>query len=130
MTTARDIDDAPAAPAAGRMRLPVHWLGLLPFALFAVLFLVLPTMKIVVGAFQNNRGEITFENIASLATPSILSAYWISIRVSVASAVLGGMRRSSGSSDLWIASAATAPVEAAQMASCGPGVMSPAAKTL
>src|SRR5690606_2483925 len=33
-------------------------------------------------------------------------------------------------SDLCIASAATAPADAARMASCGPGVMSPAAHTL
>jgi hypothetical protein len=32
--------------------LPVEWLGILPFALFALLFLILPTMKIVVGAFR------------------------------------------------------------------------------
>jgi putative spermidine/putrescine transport system permease protein len=81
---------APPAPGA-RIRLPLTWLGVVPFMIFALMFLILPTTYLVVGAFQNNQGEITFENIASIATPSILSAYWISIRVSVASAVLGGI---------------------------------------
>jgi putative spermidine/putrescine transport system permease protein len=78
------------APAASlRSRLPFNWLGLLPFAAFAVLFLIMPTMKIVLGAFQRPDGSFTFANVASLNTPSILAAYWISIRISVASALLG-----------------------------------------
>lgn len=49
----------------------------------------MPTMKIVIGAFQTPDGSFTFENIAGLFTESILSAYWISIKISVASAALG-----------------------------------------
>ncbi|HPQ97832.1 MAG TPA: ABC transporter permease subunit, partial [Thiolinea sp.] len=56
---------------------------------FALLFLLLPTMNIVVGAFRNQAGAFTLENITNLFQPSILSAYWISIRISVASALLG-----------------------------------------
>lgn len=81
------IRTAPAATL--RSRLPVNWLGLLPFAAFALLFLILPTMKIVVGAFQRPDGSFTFANVANLNTPSIIAAYWISIRISVASALLG-----------------------------------------
>jgi putative spermidine/putrescine transport system permease protein len=78
---------AMAAPAARRLRL--NWLGLVPFGLFVLLFLIMPTMKIVVGAFQTPDGSFTLANIAALNTPSILGAYWISIRISVASALLG-----------------------------------------
>lgn len=46
-------------------------------------------MKIVVGAFQTPDGSFTFDNIIGLFTPSILSAYWISIKISIASALLG-----------------------------------------
>jgi putative spermidine/putrescine transport system permease protein len=77
----------PVQPA--RSRLSFAWLGVMPFLLFALLFLILPTMKIVVGSFQNNAGEFTLSNIANLFQPSILSAYWISIRISLASALLG-----------------------------------------
>ncbi|OAP38351.1 acriflavin resistance protein [Sinorhizobium glycinis] len=70
-------------------RLPLHWLGILPFAAFVTLFLILPTMKIVVGAFQTPDGSFTLDNIQGLFTPSILAAYWISIKISIASALLG-----------------------------------------
>ncbi len=69
--------------------LPLSWLGLVPFAIFALLFLILPTMNIVVGAFQKPDGTPTFDNIANLFQPSILSAYWISIKISFATAFLG-----------------------------------------
>ena len=65
------------------------WLGMVPFTLFAVLFLILPTMYIVVGAFRTVEGDVTIRNIVNLFQPSILAAYWISIRISVASALLG-----------------------------------------
>jgi putative spermidine/putrescine transport system permease protein len=76
-----------AAPA--RRALPLAWLGVAPFAAFAVLFLLWPTMNIVLGAFRNPAGEVTLDNVANLFQPSIMAAYWISIRISLASALLG-----------------------------------------
>lgn len=72
-----------------RTTLSWAWLGVLPFLLFALLFLILPTLNIVIGAFQNPEGHFTFENIANLFKPSILDSYWISIKISLASALLG-----------------------------------------
>lgn len=83
------MTDTPTPPIAPKRRLPLTWLGILPFALFVALFLIAPTMKIVLGAFQRADGSFTFENIAGLMTPSILSSYWISIKISVASSALG-----------------------------------------
>ena len=68
-----------------------NWLGVLPFLIFALMFLVLPTAYLMVGAFQNEAGDFTFANIQGLFEPNVLSAYWISIRVSLASAVGGGL---------------------------------------
>ena len=65
------------------------WLGLLPFAAFAALFLIVPTMFIVVGSFRNQAGDFTLANIVNLFQPSILAAFWISSRISFASAFLG-----------------------------------------
>jgi putative spermidine/putrescine transport system permease protein len=65
------------------------WLGMLPFLGFALLFLILPTMQIVFGAFRTPEGSFTLGNIANLFTPSILASFWISIRISFASAFLG-----------------------------------------
>ena len=73
--------------------LPLDWLGVAPFLVFALMFLILPTLYLIVGAFQNARGEFTLENIFRLSEPSIRSAYWISIRISLASAVLGASCR-------------------------------------
>jgi putative spermidine/putrescine transport system permease protein len=82
--------DATSAPLPKtRLRLPLDWLGVAPFLLFALLFLVLPTMNIVLGAFRNPAGEFTLQNIQNLFTPSIMAAYWISIKISMASAILG-----------------------------------------
>ena len=68
--------------------LPWNWLGVLPFLLFALLFLLLPTAQIVAGAFAGPDGA-TLQNIANLFTPEILNAFWLSIRLSLASAVIG-----------------------------------------
>lgn len=80
---------AAPASAATRPRISFAWLGVMPFLLFALLFLVLPTMQIIVGSFRNAAGEFTLDNIINLFQPSIMAAYWISIRISVASALLG-----------------------------------------
>ncbi len=46
-------------------------------------------MYIVVGSFRNPAGGFTLANIVGLFQPSILAAFSISIRISLASAVLG-----------------------------------------
>jgi putative spermidine/putrescine transport system permease protein len=83
---------AQAAPAsARRFRLPTQWLGVAPFFLFAILFLIAPTAYLVVGAFQTPDGGLTLDNLAQLWQPTIRAAYWISIKVSLASAVIGAL---------------------------------------
>ena len=67
------------------------WLGILPFFAFALLFLILPTSYLMVGAFQNPAGEFTLANIRGLFQDNVLNAYWISIKISAASAVGGGL---------------------------------------
>ncbi|WP_096449999.1 ABC transporter permease [Mesorhizobium loti] len=79
-----------APPAEARsMRLPTQWLGVAPFFIFAIMFLILPTLYLMLGAFQNDAGEFTLENIVALAQPSIVAAYLISIKVSLASSLIG-----------------------------------------
>lgn len=84
-----NVATAAAPPAMRRAKLSFAWVGIVPFAAFACLFLILPTLQIVTGAFRNTAGEFTLQNIANLFQPSIMAAYWISIRISVASASLG-----------------------------------------
>jgi putative spermidine/putrescine transport system permease protein len=72
-------------------RMSWAWLGVMPFFVFAVMFLILPTSYLMVGAFQDSEGHFTLKNLVNLFQPSILSAYWISIKVSAASAIGGAV---------------------------------------
>jgi putative spermidine/putrescine transport system permease protein len=65
------------------------WLGIFPFLIFAFLFLVLPTIQIVLGAFRNQKGAFTLENIVALGDPSIIGPFWISMQLSLITALLG-----------------------------------------
>lgn len=68
-----------------------NWVGLLPFLVFVFFFLLLPSLYLFVGSFQDSQGNFTLANIRALFTPSILSAYWVTIRISLATALLGGL---------------------------------------
>ena len=74
---------------ARRLSLPLNWFGVAPFLLFALLFLILPTAHIVLGAFRDVQGNFTLDNIRGLFTPSIMGAFWISIRISLLTAAFG-----------------------------------------
>ncbi len=70
-------------------KMPMTWLGVAPFLIFAFLFLLLPTANIITGAFVSGTGAFTLENLANLFKPEILNAFALSIRLSLASAVIG-----------------------------------------
>src|SRR5260221_29849 len=72
-------------------QMPWAWLGVAPFFIFALMFLILPTGYLMVGAFQDTEGHFTLANLANLFQPSIVSAYWISIKVSAASSIAGAV---------------------------------------
>lgn len=63
--------------------------GVAPFLIFSVMFLIVPTLFLVGSAFVGADGQFTLKNIVDLGAPQILSSFWISIRISAASAVLG-----------------------------------------
>jgi len=76
-----------ACPA--RLVLFGPWLGIIPFLLFALAFMILPCGSILVGSFQDASGRFTLANFAHLTRPSILNSYLVTIAVSTVSA-LGG----------------------------------------
>lgn len=68
------------------------WLGVFPFFLFAILFLVLPSLRLIIGSFTDTEGQFTFANLLQIfKEKSILDAYWLSIRISAATAIGGGI---------------------------------------
>lgn len=68
------------------------WIGVIPFFLFAILFLVLPSLRLFAGSFTNTEGQFTLDNVLQLfQEQSILNAYWLSIRISAATAIGGGI---------------------------------------
>ena len=85
-TEMRDAPQARPAPAAWR-----NWIGVAPFFLFAFLFIFLPSVSLFVGAFQDAEGGFTLKNFADLFTPDIFNAYWVTIRISLVTALGGGL---------------------------------------
>ncbi len=68
------------------------WLGVAPFFLFAILFLLLPSARLFIGSFVDNSGHFTFDNLLQLfEQPSILNAYSLSIQISAVTAFGGGV---------------------------------------
>lgn len=84
--------DAPLArPALSRVSWA--WLGIMPFFLFAFLFLLYPSSTLIIGTFKDSKtGLFTFQNLLNLLKdPYILGAYWLSIKISVVTAIGGGI---------------------------------------
>jgi len=67
------------------------WLGVTPFFLFALLFLLLPSLYLVVGSFQDSDGRLTLGNFFGLFEPRILNSYILSLQISVVTALAGGI---------------------------------------
>jgi putative spermidine/putrescine transport system permease protein len=88
--------DVQVTPKSGAASLQLSqktwaWIGVTPFFIFALMFLILPTLDLMVGAFQDPDGNFTLQNLLNLNTPSIISAYVISLKVSIASALIGAV---------------------------------------
>ena len=104
MANVGTITDSATGPVPGSVAAtrpgPFGWLAgmrlgdmlaVLPFILFAILFLILPLSYLVIQAFQTQDGAFTLDNIAGLAEPKIAGAFWYSIRLSATTAALGAL---------------------------------------
>ncbi|MBR2657021.1 MAG: ABC transporter permease subunit [Loktanella sp.] len=79
----------PTARGAYISRTAANWIGVIPFLAFTALFLLLPTVNIVIGAFRGPDGGFTLATMAKLFEPRLMNSFWLSIRVSFFSAALG-----------------------------------------
>jgi putative spermidine/putrescine transport system permease protein len=75
-----------------RRRPSLTWLGLAPFAIFATMFLLIPTFYLIVGSFiDSSTGQPTLQNYANLTAAQPLNAYMTSIEISFVTALAGGI---------------------------------------
>jgi putative spermidine/putrescine transport system permease protein len=86
------VRDAPLARPA-RRKISWAWIGVVPFFVFTFAFLLYPSSTIVTRSFQEmGRGSFTLDNIIALfKSPYILGAYWISIKISLLTAIGGAV---------------------------------------
>jgi putative spermidine/putrescine transport system permease protein len=66
-------------------------LPLLPFLLFVLVFLVVPTLTVVVGAFQDEDGRPTLGNLDALRSEAALTALKGSLILSASTALIGAV---------------------------------------
>lgn len=78
------------AKRPSRLNLAV-WLGVLPFFVFSTLFLIGPTVILALRSLEGPDGGLTLDNYLQLTNPTVVNAYTLSIRVSLTTAILGGL---------------------------------------
>jgi putative spermidine/putrescine transport system permease protein len=93
VTTVSATSDATTAdqPSRAGRRLPLHWLGALPFLAYVGLFLVVPTLVVAIGAFGDADGRPTLQNVHVLTSNLVLTAFVHSIWLSAVSAFVGAV---------------------------------------
>ena len=72
-------------------RWSLAWLGVVPFFIYIGLFLLLPTLWLVIGAFESDSGGWTFSHIRDLFQPQYTDSFSTSIRLSIVTAISGGV---------------------------------------
>jgi putative spermidine/putrescine transport system permease protein len=82
-------------PVGGAQRPPRfqfgRWLGVLPFFIFSGLFLIGPTVVLAYRSLEAPDGGLTFDNYRALTNPRVLESYGLSIRISLTTAIIGGL---------------------------------------
>jgi len=66
-------------------------LGVLPFFAYTTIFLLVPTLIVVLGAFLDGNGRPTLGNLSALTQPQIVSAFIHSVVLSAVTAILGAV---------------------------------------
>ncbi|MCL4871657.1 MAG: ABC transporter permease subunit [Anaerolineae bacterium] len=67
------------------------WLGVVPFFLFALAFLLGPASYLLVGSLRDLQGNFTLDNYRNLNQPLVKGAYILSIQISAITALGGGL---------------------------------------
>ncbi len=83
--------DAPRRRALGGRRPPGALLGVVPFFAYTTVFLLIPTLVVLVGAFLDDDGSFTLDNLSALSEPVVVRAMRQSVVLSAVTAVVGGV---------------------------------------
>ena len=67
------------------------WVGVVPFLLFAIAFLLAPASFLFIGSFRDVYGNWTLANYGNLWQDFVIEAYTLSIRISAFTALGGGI---------------------------------------
>ncbi len=90
MTVTNALEQAPTS-RGGLLRRTGPRLGLLPFFGYTALFLLVPTVIVVIGAFRSDSGGFSWVNIKGLNSEPVLFALRQSVLLSLYSAVIGAV---------------------------------------
>ena len=67
------------------------WLGVVPFFVFSGLFLIGPTVILAYRSLESADGGLTIDNYRQLTTDAVMRSYGLSIRLSLTTALIGGI---------------------------------------
>jgi len=85
------VSTTAARPSGGGRRLPLTWLGVIPFFIYVGVFLVLPSLIIAVGAFGAKDGSFTLTNFTEIKEPYLVKSFVNSFLLSLNSALIGAV---------------------------------------
>jgi len=91
MSVTAEAPRSAAAPIPWFRQVSWAWLGVVPFFVFAFLFMLLPSSSLFVDSFRDAKGQFTLANLQGLLRPDILNSYILSIEISAATAIGGGL---------------------------------------
>lgn len=85
------VAGTPPTTGATRRTSVGSYLPLVPFLGFLLVFLIVPTVTVVVGAFQSGDGGFTLGNVRALGSEAAFNALWKSIVLSGSTAIIGAV---------------------------------------
>jgi putative spermidine/putrescine transport system permease protein len=80
-----------ARPLSRGRRLPLTWLGVVPFFVYVGIFLILPTAIILAGSLVAPDGSISLSNFDGINKPYMYKAFITSFEISAVSALAGAI---------------------------------------
>ena len=83
---------APRGAGQSRFKGAGNYLALIPFHAYVGLFLILPTLFVVVGAFSDGSGQFTLDNFRTMFTTDVfIESFVKSLQLAAITALLGAV---------------------------------------